>query len=302
MRSRVMVLLAALMLVVTAAPAAANTSFPEIVPLPDGFQPEGVVIGYGSTVYAGSLADGSIWRGDLRSGSGDVLVDGETGDVAVGLSFDRRTGHLWVSGGPGAVGRVYNGRTGALLHEFELAPGFINDVIVTWDAAYFTNSFAPEIYRVPLTTRGEVAGAVETVPLGGDFQFEEGQFNANGIEAARSGKVLIIVNSFAGEIYTVDPDTGQARAIDLGGVVVNGDGLLLVGRTLYAVENVKNQIAEIHLQKSLRTGEVVDYITSPAFDVPTTVDNLGRFLYAVNAKFGTTPTPDTPYEIVRVRR
>jgi hypothetical protein len=34
--------------------------------------------------------------------------------------------------------------------------------------------------------------------------------------------------------------------------------------------------------------------------VPTTVTRAKHSLYAVNARFGTTPTPDTPYAVVRV--
>ena len=177
-----------------------------------------------------------------------------------------------------------------------------NDVIVTGRAAYFTDSFAPQIYEVPLNSRGEVAGDARTIPLGGDFQFSPGDFNANGIEATRNGKVLIVVNSAFGEIYTVDPGTGLASVIDLGGDVVNGDGLVLIGRTLYAVEGGKNQITEIRLSNDLREGRVVDALTSPAFDVPTTAAQFGRSLFAVNAKFNTPPLPTTPYEIVRVDR
>ncbi len=303
MRIRVTSLLAALLLVVTAAPAAATeSSFPDVIELPGGFFPEGIAVGRGSTVYTGSLIDGAIWRGDLRTGTGDVFVQGVEGRIAVGLDFDHRNGSLWVSGGPGGEGRVYDGRTGEVLEVIPLAPGFINDVVVTRTAAYFTNSAAPEIYAVPLDRRGNVAGPAETIALGGAFQFEQGQFNANGIEATRKGKTLIVVNSFFGEIYTVDPGTGHADLIDLGGAVVNGDGLVLEGRTLYAVEGGKNQITKIRLSPNLGSGVVVDALTSPAFDVPTTAALFGKSLYAVNAKFGTPPTPATPYEIVRVDR
>jgi hypothetical protein len=43
-------------------------------------------------------------------------------------------------------------------------------------------------------------------------------------------------------------------------------------------------------------------ITDADFDVPTTVDRLGSRLYAVNARFGATPGPDTPYAVIQVRR
>lgn len=84
--------------------------------------------------------------------------------------------------------------------------------------------------------------------------------------------------------------------------MVNGDGLVLLSRTLYAVEGGKNQITEIALAPDLSSGVVVDALISPAFDVPTTAAKIGDSLYAVNAKFATPPLPTTPYEIVRVTR
>jgi sugar lactone lactonase YvrE len=273
-----------------------------VIPLPDGFAPEGIATGYGPIAFAGSLVDGAIWRGNLRTGAGDVWVEGEEGRVAVGLDFDERTGNLWVSGGPGGDGRVYDGETGEELAVVPLAGGFINDVIVTSDTAYFTNSFAPELYAVPLGNGGEPVGEAQVIPLTGEFQFEAGQFNANGIVTTQNERWLIVANSFAGEIYRVDPSTGFAEAIDLGGTSVSGDGLLLVGRTLYAVENVLNRVAEIRLSGNVARGAVVEYLTSPNFDVPTTVAVHGRNLYLVNARFGTPVTPETEYDIVRVHR
>lgn len=291
------------MLLAVAIPAAAQSeAYPDVIPLPGGFFPEGIAVGDGDSAFAGSLVDGAIWKGDLGTGEGAILVEGVAGRLAVGMAFDGSSGNLFVAGGPGGNAFVYDGESGATVAVIDLGPGFINDVIVTNRAAYFTNSFAPEFYVVPLNGRGEIAGGPVTVPFSGDFQFAPGAFNANGIEASQSGDTLIVVNSSFGEIYTVDPVTGVADAIDLGGAVVNGDGLVLIGRELYAVEGGKNQITEIELAPNLAAGTVTDVITSDAFAVPTTAAKFGSGLYAVNAKFGTPPLPTTPYEIVRVDR
>jgi hypothetical protein len=292
------------MLMMLAAPAAAQQQpYPDIIELPDGYFPEGIAVGDGYTAYVGSLADGAIWEANLRKGTGEILVEGVEGRLAVGMSFDTRTDYLFVAGGPDGNAYVYDTDNGALVDIISLVPfGFVNDVIVTDRAAYFTDSFAAQLYVVPLTARGHVAGPPATLPLTGDFQLEPGQFNANGIEATASGGTLLVVNSFFGEIYTVDPSTGVADVIDLGGAIVNGDGLELVGRTLYAVEGGKNQITVIALAPNLRSGAVVDALVNDAFDVPTTAARYGKSLYAVNAKFNTEPTPETPYEIVRVDR
>jgi hypothetical protein len=97
--------------------------------------------------------------------------------------------------------------------------------------------------------------------------------------------------------------TGATTEIDLGGQSVqNGDGILLLGRTLYVVRNSNNEIAVVALGKGLATGTIARTITHPGFDVPTTIDRLGPRLYAVNARFGTTPTPTTEYTVVQLRR
>ena len=298
--SLLVAILAGLMTLAT--PAGARSSvYPDVIALPDGFFPEGIAVGTGHDVYTGSLANGAIWKGDLRSGEGDILVPGTDGGTAVGMSFDDRSGNLFVAGGPTGTGTVYDGTTGATVAQVDLGAGFVNDVIVTRTAAYFTNSFAPEIYEVPLNARGEVDGPVRTIPLSGDFVFVPGGFNANGIEATPDGGTLIVAGSSAAELYTVDPDTGVAAAIDLD-VAVTGDGLVLLGRTLYVNENRLNRIAVIDLSADLSSGAVVEYLTSDAYDVPTTSARFGSSLYAVNAKFGTPATPTTPYEIVRVDR
>jgi len=280
--------------------------FRKIIELPDGFRPEGIAIGIYLDFYVGSLADGAIYRGDLRTGEGDIFVPG-TGGVAAGLEFDRRSGRLLVAGGPTGLGSIYDAETGERIAAYELAEanaGFINDVVATDGGAYFTNSFAPVLYRIPL---GHATGvheyAVEEVPLGDGFAFVPGEFNANGIEATPGGSWLIVVNSFRGELYRVDPESGEAQLIDLGGEnVMNGDGLLLEGRTLYVVQNFLNQIAVVRLDREWGSGEVVRLIKDPAFDIPTTVGSFGPALYAVNSHFDEPPTPETEYEIVRVEK
>ncbi|MDQ3890658.1 MAG: superoxide dismutase, partial [Actinomycetota bacterium] len=123
------------------------------------------------------------------------------------------------------------------------------------------------------------------------------------IEATPNGKTLVVVQSVTGRLFTVDARTGATEEIALGGETVDfGDGILLQGRTLYVVQNFLNRIAVVRLAPKLARGAVVRTIDDPAFDVPTTIDRLGRRLYAVNARFSTPPTPSTPYEIVRVRR
>jgi len=111
------------------------------------------------------------------------------------------------------------------------------------------------------------------------------------------------VQSWSGKLFLINSRTGRTRQIDLGGDrVTNGDGLLLLGRTLYVVQNQDNQIAVVQLKKGLLRGEVERHLTDPDLDVPTTIVWRNRFLFAVNARFTTPPTPQTPYQVVRVSR
>ena len=143
----------------------------------------------------------------------------------------------------------------------------------------------------------------EEIPLGGDYQFTPGAFNANGIAATPNGKALIIVNSVDGLLYKVDPKSGEATRIDLGTATLpNGDGILLQGKTLYVVQNRLNQVAVVRLNSDYTSGRISNTLTRPEFRVPTTIARFGDALYVVNARFGTPPTPDTEYEVVRVRR
>src|SRR5688500_5520570 len=155
-RSLLALLLIALSLAMIAAVPA--RAFPDIIPLPNGFQPEGIAVGKGSTFYVGSIPTGAVYRGDLRTGEGEVLVPAQAGRAAIGLKYDERTGLLFVAGGPTGFAYVYNGETGENVAEIQLTTGdrFINDVVITNDAAYFTNSRQPILYRVALENNSEV--------------------------------------------------------------------------------------------------------------------------------------------------
>lgn len=306
---RALLTLLLIVLSATAIGAAPTQTFPEVIPLPNGWRPEGIAIGTGTTFYVGSIPTGDIYRGDVRTGEGALFIDAPAGRAATGLKFDERTGLLFVAGAGTGHAYVYDTMTGATVADIQLTtgPSFINDVVITNDAAYFTNSFQPVLYRVPLENNGELPATptAQAIPLGGDYQFvtTPGAFNANGIAATPNGKTLIIVNTADGALYNVDPNTGDATLIDLGGASVpNGDGILLQGKTLYVVQNQSNQIAVIELNPDLTAGTIVDTITSPSFDIPTTIGRFGNALYAVNARFTTPPTPDTEYDVVRVTR
>ena len=277
---------------------------PPSIALPTGFQPEGIAIGRvgkRAVVFSGSRATGDIYAADLRTGKGRVLSKGP-GTPSLGLKVDGR--RLWVAGGTGGDGRLVDTRNGRVLNRFTFTaePSFVNDVVLTPRYAWFTDSAQPQLYRVD---RKHPNRKPATFPLTGAWTQVADANNANGITRTPDGKALLVVNSVTGQLFRVTPERGRARAsvVDLGGAdLLNGDGLLLRGRTLYAVQNQQDKIAVVDLNRTGSRGRVGSFITSPAFDVPSTVAAYRGYLYLPNARFTATGDPATlAYSINRVR-
>jgi hypothetical protein len=216
--------------------------------------------------------------------------------IASSLKVDTRFDRLFVAGGGSGGIYVYDSRTGADVASFSPPnAGFINDVVLTRRAAYFTDSLTPQLYRVAIGRNGEL-GPLEIIP--GELAFDEG-FNVNGIDTAPHGRGLIVVQTNLGKLFRVNPRSGRTREIELDRPVVNGDGMLRHGRTLYVVQNRDNRIAAVKLDGRLRRGEVRDFLTDPRLDVPTTIAPFKDFIYAVNARFDRPDNEDD--DIVRLR-
>jgi sugar lactone lactonase YvrE len=298
----VALVLAMLLVSATGAAARGIAAFPKRIALPAGFQPEGIATA-GDQFYVGSIPTGAVYRGSVRTGKGAMLVKPQSGRAAIGVDIDR--GRLFVAGGPTGKAFVYDARTGGSLAALRLATGrdtFVNDVVVTRRAAWFTDSSNDVLYRVPLAADGRPGAqtTVRAVKLRGDFRLEGG-FNANGIDATSAGTLLVIVQSNTGRLFTVDPATGVTRRIDLGSESVpNGDGILLDGLVLYVVQNQLNVVAKIALRRDLGSGRILRRLGDPTLDVPTTIDEQASWLYAVNARFGSSATATTKYWVTRL--
>ena len=304
--------LAVPVVVLLAVPAAADQA-PSTVPVPVDFQPEGIAIGTGDTFYVGSLRDGDIYRGDLSTGQGDLLVD-TSGRAAAGMRVDEGRGLLFVSGGLGGHVYVYDSRDGSEVADVAVGPpsAFTNDVALTGDAAYFTDTFAPFLYKLPYDDDGfgEPVAIRVTGPAGTSIPET---FGLNGIDATPDGSTLIVNHTDLGILALVDPDTGVSTQIPIsGGALVAGtlDGLQLEGHRVYVVQNFANSIAEVVLSGDLSTGVLADTITSDLFQVPTTAALKGSTIAAINARFdlgfpppfGPGAPPGTTFDVVLIRR
>jgi hypothetical protein len=291
---------------------ASAAPFPDSVPLPVDFAPEGIALGAGSTFYAGSLTTGDVYRGDLRSGAGGVFVDAPAGRAAVGLKADRAHHLLFVSGGATGEAYVYDLRDGAPVAAYQFGPSgaaLLNDVVVTGDGAYFTDSFAPVLYKIPIGRDGSL-GQGATIALSGPAAaIDPTGVNLNGIDATADGATLIVNHSALGRLFTVDPATGASAAIAVNGLIPGTpDGLLLAGRDLWVVENFANTVVRVTLSPDLSSGTITSVITSPLFRIPTTVAKHGDRLALVNGRFdvglpppfGPGAPPGTDFDVVLV--
>lgn len=305
-------LLAPLLVLTMAAAAPASRS----IPLPTDFQPEGIAVGTGPTFYVGSMRDGDIYRGSLASGKGAVFID-VSGRQALGMKVDEVNHRLFVAGGFTGHAYVYDTRTGATLADFTLAKAgstVVNDVVVTRHAAYFTESFAPQLYKVPLHDDGSF-GTPETLKVTGPAgaATAQGAFGLNGIAATPDGRTLLVDRSDAGALFTINPCDGSSRRVHLpkGSLAKNtADGILLDGTTLFVVENFANTLVKIQLAPDLSRGRVVASVKDPLFRVPTGVAEFGHKLALVNARFdlglpppaGKGAPPGTKFDVVLIHR
>jgi sugar lactone lactonase YvrE len=292
---------AALAVMILTAPTALARPAEYPIPLPGATGAEGIASGAGSTFYAGDLFAGDIFRGNVRTGAVEKFIDNPDGRMAVGLAADVPHGLLFVAGGVGGHAYVYSTRTGQTVATYQLSQsGFINDVAVTAEGAWFTDSINPALYFVPVI--GGSPGDARTLALSGPAADVSGDFNNNGIQASPDGSALLVAHTTQGGVNHVDPDTGRSQTV-AGVNVPNVDGILLEGRTLWAVRNFDNQIVQFQLTGDLRAGSLRATVTSELLQVPTTVARFGDRLATVNAKFDTgfPPTADT-YEVVILDR
>jgi sugar lactone lactonase YvrE len=269
-------------------------NFPARIDLPNGWRPEGITAGRGTSLYVGSLANGAIWKTDARTGAGAVLSPGVNGRVSVGVDYDKRNDRLWVAGGGTGEIRVVDANSGQILRSFTVpgaaGVGFLNDVAITREAVYVTDSRRSLLVVIATPRNGELPlqDAVSILPL------SSGAIG-NGIVAIRDA--LVIVQSGPGLLWRVERSSGAATQINLDGyLVTNGDGLEVQGTDLYVMRNRSNLVAQIKLANDLASGQLISEITSPAppnnLDVASTIAIQAGRLWAVNARFGT-PEPNT---------
>ena len=301
--SRAALLMLALVIALAGPAAAARPA--EVIVLPGASSAEGIAAGRGATFYAGDLFAGDIFRGNVQRGTAELFIDAPAGRMAVGMAVDVAHDLLFVAGGFTGQAYIYDTRTGATVatYQFGAPPAtLVNDVALTKDGAWFTDSFQARLYFVPVSRAGVPGSTFRTLAVSGPAADIGGEVNLNGIQATANGKTLIVAHSANAQLYTIDPASGASATI-AGVSVPNVDGILLEAGRLWAVQNFSNQVSRIRLRPDLSSGVVEEVITSELFQVPTTAARFGSRLAVVNAKFdtGIPPTADQ-YEVILVDR
>jgi len=298
---------------------AADTPRPDIVYTLDGSQPEGFAIGSGTTAY-NSSPDGSIYKMDLQTGAGEVLVPvvDPMDCTKLGMRVDSRTNNLFVAGCTNSNALVFNADDGTLLMEYQLGPAgasIVNDLAITEDAVYFTDAKLPVIYRLPLGSDGALppnADGVEQITLPTEFAIDDETFccGANGIVATDDGQTLIVGHSNLSMIYRVDLSDASVVAITvdppLSGFL---DGIARMGQNLFILTPndtggplATDSVQVVKLDEALLSGELERLVTDADLQGIASGAILGTSLYVNNARYEIfPPQPETRYWVTELR-
>lgn len=286
----------------------------KLLPLPDAAAyPEGVTVDPTTgAIYTNSANTGAIFRIDPDTGAavriGDPLDMGDSPpakpvSVALGLKADGQ-GRLWVAGARTGSMHVVDIATGDRLARFTTPAGawLINDVALTADAAYFTDTLRPVLWRV---ARDSVADAALEPWLsfeGTALEYGE-EPNLNGIAATPDGRYLIVVLMKTGRLFRIDTLTRDVATIDTGASALDGgDGLALVGQRLFLVRQSAGEVVALDLSPDLSAASEVKRIKPAELAWPATIAVRGDRLIVANSQLNRRASGDPilPFSLVSI--
>ncbi len=303
-------LLLPLALVLSVGPALAAPRPTQYVLPGSAVYPEGIAFEESSgDFFVSSTTEGTVFRANVADETAHVFLapGGDGRATAIGVAVDR-AGRLFVAGGPTGMIWVCDTASGDLLGRFTTPAGatFLNDVTISRSGdAYVTDSVRPIIWRITpeavAAADGGTAAAEPWLDLTGTAITYQAGFNLNGIEATPDGRSLVTVQSNTGDLFRIDIATRTPSRIALGNEAVPaGDGLLLVGRTLFVAQNAIGMIARIELNGDLTAGTLESRSGDPTLRFPTTIDLARGRILVVNSQFdkrGPGLTPELPFTV-----
>jgi hypothetical protein len=263
----------------------------------------------GDTFYVSETTGGEIHRGHTHHAQTlewkPEGADGRT--TARGITTDR-SGRVYIAGGPNGINTdrpdlwVYDA-DGTLLAapRVGVANAFVNDVVIGPDgAAYFTNSNAPQVFRVAheqgtwtISTWVDATGIIAT----------QAGFNLGGIVVSPDRSALIVAQGNVGALWRVDLRSRAVRQVAVTGAdLLNADGLVRRGNELTVVRNFSRRLTTLRLAHDGSNAEAIaDIATDPTRVFTTAKFARGRLLL-VDSKFEEQPAPSAPYEVVALER
>jgi Cu-Zn family superoxide dismutase len=222
------------------------------------------------------------------------------GGPALGLAVDG-PGRLLVCGYETGYLFCYDTASGALVDRVRVPveETLLNDVCVAGGYAYITDSKRPVLWRVQVGER--VGEPEEWIDLG------EAELTPylNGIVEVHDGATLLVAAQGTEVLWRVDVASKTAEKVDLGGLRLAADGMVVVNGLLYTCDNIEGAdgavrffLSALRLTADARAGELVGSWERPVTDTPTTVAHLGGRFYVVNSQFfadraGTAAAPFT---------
>ncbi len=261
----------------------------------------------GGTFYVSETTGGEISRGNIHRDAAKPWLDGNGTDgryTARGITVDH-DGLVYIAGGPNGIDHpgapdlwVYS-PGGKLLAKLDTGVdnAFLNDVAIGPDgAAYFTNSNAPQVFRVAKSHSGwQVSTFVDAT---GTITTQTG-FNLGGIVATGDRRALIVAQGNVGELWRIDLRSKAVTPIahpkaDL----VNADGLVLKGNTLLVIRNFSRVITTLKLSDRWTTAALINETPTAPDRLFTTGKLAGSRLYLVDSKFDAQVASLHPYEVV----
>lgn len=305
-RFALFVAVAVAMVPLSAGQAHADQTSTYLVSDQPGVMPEGIDVRPDGTMYVTGNGNGDVYRGHVTSDRMTRFASGaEVGrSSAAGVHTDR-SGRVFVAGI--AALDVY-GSDGRLIAHRPASAGpvgepFLNDLAITRDAVYVTDSTNPVVWRASLRD-GEIGplerwfDARPVVP-GMPAQY----FFLNGIDATPDGDTLLVSSQGLEALIRVEVAGQDASLVDLGSHSFGPDGFVLRGNTVYAVLNYAaphgQGVYVARLNADLSAGQVVERVIDPGFDSPTTLALFDERVYVVNSQLDHAPgTP--PYTVTSI--
>jgi Cu-Zn family superoxide dismutase len=272
--------------------------------------------------FVSSASTGTIYRGHVdRPSLGVFLAGGVDGRAsALGLALYRQES-LFIAGGATGLAFVYGLETRRLLGRVAPPPddaqdgripgrSLLNDVATCRDAAYFTDSVQPLIYRLPASTIGSPfdkdgvldpwldlrAGAViDYRPRPGPL----GAMNLNGIVATPDCRYLLTIQMNTGYLYRIEIDSRAIQRVKVvGDDLVGGDGLVLSDHTLLVIRSGGEQIVRLEMTHTWTQASKQTFPSPPGLLAPTGGAILDDRLLVVNSqldRFFSGEPPELPF-------